>query len=463
MGAISRNDDQMFGDKKELQMNRIHLAWVISVALAAQCASVQAADVGFVDARLMLETRSDALHAAAAELRYREYDAEAASALGYPEIGLNAKEVGGHKTMDLGSFPILGKIKKEVWLGGPRSAITLNWPLYTGGRITAAQQAKAADTDLARAEQRETAERLDSELVRRYFGLRLAADVERLRAAQFDQASRDFARAQQFEKQGQLSALERLSAQVARDEAEREFIKAGHERSASEAALARLLRSVEPVRATSPLFVLSRSLPPLSAWLDAASASNPGMATLQARQRAAEQGVVAAQASYKPEVFAYGEYNLIKRNLSLTEPNWIAGVGVSIKLFAREDRASKLNAARAQVERVDALRAETRNRVETAVEAAWLRADQARRQFALFDSSLALARENLRLRGRAFEEGQSTVLEVSEARNALLRVETGRAQIAYEFDVALIALLEACGQTARYAELMNTADVSVLP
>jgi outer membrane protein TolC len=151
------------------------------------------------------------MHAASAELRFREYEAEAASAMGYPEVGLNAKEVGGHKTMDLGTFPVLGKIKKEVELGGPRSSITMNWPIYTGGRITAAQEAKAADTDVARAEQRETAERLDSELVRRYFGLRLAEDVERLRLAQFEQANRDFERALQFEKQGQLSALARRS------------------------------------------------------------------------------------------------------------------------------------------------------------------------------------------------------------------------------------------------------------
>ncbi|MEN9492997.1 MAG: hypothetical protein RJA63_3446 [Pseudomonadota bacterium] len=445
------------------QMSRSLIVLLATGVLCGHGSLVAAAGLSFSDARTMLQARSDAMHAASAELRYREYEAEAASAMGYPEVGLNAKEVGGHKTMDLGTFPVLGKIKKEVELGGPRSSITMNWPIYTGGRITAAQEAKAADTDVARAEQRETAERLDSELVRRYFGLRLAEDVERLRLAQFDQANRDFERALQFEKQGQLSALERLSAQVARDEAEREFIKAGHERSAAEAALARLLRDAGPVQAASPLFVLTRSLPPLAEWLAAARETNPNMATLQARQSAAKQGVVAAQASYKPEVFAYGEYNLIKRNLSLTEPNWIAGVGVSIKLFAREDRASKVNAARAQVERVEALRAETRNRVEMAVEAAWLRADQARRQFELFGSSLELARENLRLRGRAFEEGQTTVLEVSEARNALLRAATGRAQIAYEFDIALISLLEACGQTGRYTEFLNTADVSLLP
>jgi outer membrane protein TolC len=84
---------------------------------------------------------------------------------------------------------------------------------------------------------------------------------------------------------------------------------------------------------------------------------------------------------------------------------------------------------------------------------------QAREQFRLFDSAVELARENLRLRERAFEEGQSVTIDVNEARNSLIRAETGRAQIAYEFVVALGALLEASGQIGRFPEFMKRAEV----
>ena len=84
---------------------------------------------------------------------------------------------------------------------------------------------------------------------------------------------------------------------------------------------------------------------------------------------------------------------------------------------------------------------------------------QAREQFRLFDSSVELARENLRLRERAFEEGQSVAIDVNEARNSLVRAETGRAQIAYEFVVSLGALLEASGQIGRFPEFMKRAEV----
>ncbi len=442
-------------------MNRDLSAWLLGFVLLGVAVPGMAAGLSFEEAHGLLRGSSDALRAAEAEIRYRESDADAAASLGYPEVSLKWVEINGSKELELGPLPFVGTIKTKTDLDGPRSAVSMTWPIYTGGRITALQQAKAADAEAARAEHRETGEKLDSELVRRYFGLRFASDVVRLRQAQLTQAESDFQRALRFEKHGQLSALERLSAQVARDEAEREYIKAEHERMSAQVALSRFLRSKDTVEARTPLFVLTRSLQPLPDWLQMARDSNPSLVGLKARRDAAEQGVEAARAAYRPEVFAYGEYNLIKRNLSLTEPNWIAGIGISYKLFSREDRASKVGAARAQAERVESLRAEALNRVETLVETAWLRVEQSRRQFELFGSNLELARENLRLRSRAFEEGQATVIEVNEARNALLRAETGRARIAYEFDVALMALLEACGQGQRYADFVNTADVSL--
>ena len=68
---------------------------------------------------------------------------------------------------------------------------------------------------------------------------------------------------------------------------------------------------------------------------------------------------------------------------------------------------------------------------------------------------------DVRLRERAFEEGQSVAIDVNEARNSLVRAETGRAQIAYEFVVSLGALLEASGQIGRFPEFMKRAEVQL--
>ena len=72
--------------------------------------------------------------------------------------------------------------------------------------------------------------------------------------------------------------------------------------------------------------------------------------------------------------------------------------------------------------------------------------------------ALALARENLRVRSRGFEEGVATSLDVVDARLSLGRVELGKLAAARDFDVALAELLEAAGQTEQYEALRAGAS-----
>jgi outer membrane protein TolC len=421
-----------------------------------------ASALSFEEARTALLAKSDKLKAAEANLSRQEYEVKAVETLGYPELILNATQVYGRKEFDLSALPV-GINAYNYNFDGPRSSVLMTWPLFTGGKIGAAQKLREAEVTGAKAELLETEERLDFQLVARYFGLRLAATVEGLRLTQLEQADRQLARAKRFEAQGQISAVERLSAQVSRDEVARDMVKAQRERESAEAGLARMLRQSTPPRPSTPLFVMTTPVEPLEDWMRQAEAKNPTLALIKSKGEAADQGITAAKSEYLPQVFAFGQYNFITNYLTPIEPNWIAGIGINFKLFSREDRASKVGAAQAQKTQVNALEAEAVNSIQGAVETAWLRLGQAREQFKLFDSSVALARENLRLRERAFEEGQSVSIDVNEARNSLIRAETGRAQVAYEFVVSLGALLEASGQIGRFPEFMQRAEVKLLP
>ena len=122
-----------------------------------------------------------------------------------------------------------------------------------------------------------------------------------------------------------------------------------------------------------------------------------------------------------------------------------------------------MSAARETLKQVDSLEKETRNNIDTGVETAYQKVAQAREQFQLLESTLALARENLRLRERGFDEGQATSLDVNDARNALARAETARALAAYEFVVSLAQLLEASGRANTLSEYIQQADVQLRP
>ena len=431
---------------------------VATVMLVGWVPAAYSEDLSFEAARAALLAESDKLEAAEANINRQAFELKAVETLGYPDLTLNVTQVYGRKSFDLSALPI-GVNAYDYDFDGPRSSLLMTWPIYTGGKIGAAQKVREAELSGAKAELLETEEQLDFQLVARYFGLRLAALVENLRETQLEQADRQLDRSRRFEAQGQISAVERLSAQVSRDEVARDTVKAQRERESAEAALARMLRQSSAPRSTTPLFVVTSPIEPLAVWLREAELSNPTLALIKSKGQAADQGITVAKADYLPQVFAFGQYNLITADLTPIEPDWIAGIGVNFKLFSRENRASKVGAAQAHTGQVDALEAETVNSIQGAVETAWLRVDQAREQFLLFDSAVELARENLRLRERAFEEGQSVTIDVNEARNSLIRVETGRAQIAYEFVVSLAALLEASGQIGRFPEFMQRAEV----
>ncbi len=316
--------------------------------------------------------------------------------------------------------------------------------------MQAQQRSLAAAVDESNAQLESIDQRLDLELAQVYFGVSLAADVERTRRSVLEQADRQLDRAKRFEARGQIPAVERLNAQVARDEAARGHVSAQRDLEIAAMRLQRLLVSEQPVGVTTPLFVVTS---------DVGSLASPILRAFAARKSQAEQGIVAAEARWKPEVYAYGQYNMIRHYQSLIEPNWKAGLGVSFTLFAREDRANQVSAAREALHGVESQDSEARNRILTAVEAAFRKVLQAREQFALLESSLAATRENLRLRERGFDEGQATSLDINDARNALARAETARSLAAYQFVVALSELLEASGQKEALSQFIHKADV----
>jgi outer membrane protein TolC len=432
--------------------------WIVALALTGLATWLPSAswamELSLADARGALLGSSDKLRASEQELSRRESDARAAQTLGYPDLRLDVSQVFGRKEIEL------GPLEDTINLDGPRSALVTTWPLYTGGRIEAAQRALAAEVVAAGAQRRGVAERIEFELAQRYFQLRLARYVLALRRAQLEQAERQLQQARGFETQGQVARVERLSVQVARDEVARDVVRAQSDATIAEAALRRMLRLDTVIEPTTPLFVMVQPLPPLTDWLSQVEGANPALATLDAKSEAAAQGVEIARAEFRPTVSAFADYELIKHYLSFTEPNWKAGIGISYKIFSREDRSSKIESAKAQQRQVQATRAEALNEVLLAAEAQWRRVEQAREQFVLLDSSLELARENLRLRERAFAEGQSTSIDVNDARNAVIRAETGRAQVAYEYVIALVALLEVSGQTSRLGEFQRQAHTT---
>lgn len=89
---------------------------------------------------------------------------------------------------------------------------------------------------------------------------------------------------------------------------------------------------------------------------------------------------------------------------------------------------------------------------------AWLAADSARQQFTLLESALDSAKENLRLQELSFQAGQATSLDVIDASLKVGKVRIERAQAAWQFDLALMQLLDVSGQSDQFNHYLQLAD-----
>lgn len=457
----------------------------LATLMALPMSQSLAQDLSFATARALMHERADAIKMDQAIIEQTQFQVKEAKSLSGPKVMLNAQQVEGRKDIGMNldisgisstvggivgqipnlpplpSLPNSIKFSEELDISGPRASVDMIWPIYTGGAISAKQEATQAAVRQAQAGLDLTREKLDTELVQKYFGVQLARSVEALREQMLTQQNRDLNRAKKFEKAGMIAKIERMSAQVNRDTAERELLNAQTDRRVAETELNKLLKSEKIGALETPLFI-TRDLQTLSYWQDLALGNNPVLRSIDAQQHQARMGVKAAKGSFHPQVYAFGHYNLIKHYLTLPEPDWVAGIGVKITLWDNRDRSARVGSAQALVNKAVAAQEEARSEVKKLVEIAYLRSEDALRQYDLTASSIELARENLRLREKSFKEGLSTVDDVNDARNKLIGAEVAQRLACYRFVVAFSYLHAASGLMNDYQTILNRPDIVVL-
>ena len=490
-------------------------AIVLSSAIALACSptlgsaqTVNDRGLSFSAAQEQLLSSSDSLAASKAGLRASQDQADAVKTLGSPSVFLDAQVLRYRKTIDLsldpakqlvqssvdgflaslpgllpglptsvidqitngvdqgvagavGGLPSSARLRTEETLFRP--TITAVAPLYTGGLITATKEAARAGVRQADAELAASADLTVLRLVQAYFGQQLAAQVLQVSTENRDGFERHFQDALKFEREGFIAKAQRLQVQVARDAAQRQYERAAGEYENARTSLAQLLKAHAPVNPTSPLFVNSSPLEPASEFVDSALANQPELKKLGAMRDQASQGVKAVQATQKPKVYGFAEYNLNQDDALLIEPDWIVGLGVHYTLLSGLNRGKAVSAARQRQTQAELAIGAARTALETLTLRAHRQVEIAQRQYMLLATNIEAARENLRLQELAFREGQANAAEVIDARVALSIAETQRAAAAYEYDLTLAELLSASGRIQEYGDYVARADKVVAP
>lgn len=320
------------------------------------------------------------------------------------------------------------------------------WIIYSGGRISAAQESLLADAN--QAERLYDIKKLQtfSDLVRFYYGVVLAKDIYSTRLQVEKTSFIHLENAKKLELHGQIPKIERLSAQVSYDSAKVDAENARRELEIAQVVLDKLLylENAEPSSNLLPI----KPLPPLENFLQTTLSQHPALAIFEQKKIQAENLLQAEYARYLPTVAAVGKYNLYKQRTLLDDqkPEWVLGINVSIPLLDTSGRKHRVAAAHNAKNEVGYRQADLIHQLNIAVEQNYRRVMQARAQYESLLSSEAQAQENFHLRSKAFEQGLGTSTEVTDAQVALVAIQTQRQAAKYQMTIALAGLLTLNGE-----------------
>ncbi|NVP02680.1 TolC family protein, partial [Photobacterium damselae subsp. damselae] len=279
------------------------------------------------------------------------------------------------------------------------SSIRAIWPIFTGGRINAAQAIAEGKTEEAKYMLAMKKQATYEDLSRFYFGVVLAEQVYKTRQEVEAGLKQHFEHAVKLQQQGQIARVERLQAEAAYDKARVETQKSKRDLEIVQVALTKLLNASSPITPTTTLFT-NEQLPNLDSFLSQTLTTYPGLHLLDAKRKQANGLIDVEKGKYYPEVYLYGNYNIYDGHSLAAEltPDWAVGVGVNIPLIDNTGRSGKLKAAHSAVSQVNHLQAQAKQDLSVLVEKTYKEANQALEEYQGLQSSLNLANENVRLR-----------------------------------------------------------------
>ncbi|MEZ8291739.1 TolC family protein [Vibrio sp. 10N.237.312.B06] len=447
-----------------------------SMLLGTFASPVFSAPLTFSEAWQILQENNNSLAAQQANVERYQHLQNSTSSLNLPSITLganythldndvtiNGKQFGDSLSgVDPAFAPLLAK------LGGVTSTITEQdifsssiraiWPIFTGGRITAAQTAAEGKSEEAQSQLLMEKQARYEDLSKYYFSVILAEDVVRTRQAVEAGLTqhRDFAI--KLEQQGQIARVERLQADASLDKAVVERTKAQNDLKIAQLALTQILGQSQSVEPSEQLFI-NKNLPHMDVFVDQTLMTYPGLKILEAKEKQASSLIKAEKGKYYPEVYLYGDYSLYEDDSLASEmkPDWLVGIGVNVPLLDTSGRSDKVAAAHSAVSQVQFLKSQAKQDLTVLVQKTYLEANQAIEEVQGLNSSLSLAQENLSLRKKAFTQGLSNSLEVVDAELYLASIKTQQSAARFKYLISLNKLLALTSEMNAYSSYLTSS------
>jgi len=426
------------------------------------------ASVTIEDAWHLVEDKNSGMQASKHDMQAAKLKRDSAKSMYLPAISLSASYTHLDKPIDLDTsgiselmahfsipFPsTLNLSEQDIFLAD----LQMMWPLYVGGKIDAAQDIYSAKIDEAEAMLEMKKDKEFLKLVKYYYGEVVSDALCKTRKEALKALQLHYENAQKLSAQGQIAKVELLNAEVKRDAAKIAYEKSLDNLAITKRALALLIHSDAALSSSLFIYKYNESFPYYEKALEEKSAT---LDLFDAKSKQTQSLIEIKKAAFKPDVIGFADYNLYRDDSLLMQslPNWFAGVMLKFDLIAREDRSEEISIAKLQDAKVIALKKEALENLRILLEKSYKEMLSSLKEYESLDSSLALAKENYRLRSLSFKEGLATSSDVVDAQLFLESIKTKRLNAAYNYVLKLSQLLVLSGEREKFFDIVKEAEI----
>jgi outer membrane protein TolC len=335
----------------------------------------------------------------------------------------------------------------------PSAKVTLTQPIFTGGKIIAGVDAAKAQKEMAEVKLTSEKEALTSSVISYYLTVMLAKENVKVRQSVYEGVKKHADRAEKLMLQGVIANNDKLRADVALAEAERNLFDATEKFNIAVTALNSVLEEKPETRQEffeSLKFVENDFK--LDELINLAKSDNTTLQSLKSANKALDAKTDSKYAEYLPTVYGFGSFNFFQGYLSALEPNWAVGVGVKYQLFDGFQRTNEYESSKAESESLEFMRLDAERKIELLIRSQYMNMKLAKDNYLKLEKTVTQAEENLKLNEKRFEEGLGTSLEALDAQLALEGVMLKRYAAINDYYQNLASLLQSGGQTQKFID-----------
>ena len=454
-------------------MHRFIISTIVLLVLwLSAAAQEESHSLTYEQALLQMNNKNLVLKAAQAEKQSHEYKRKTTRGLYLPKISFSATYMKFDQDIGLdisGITDAYGEFlnipanqmlpstlvlqKEQVATAG----INMIWPIFNGGKIRAANKAMDASINESVYKIQQAENALNTELVERYYGYRLAQKAVVLYTEVYDDMLLHKQDALKLEENGMISRAQRLYAEIAVSQAKTDLENAQNKAATVKNALKNTLADSLDILVVSELFLI-KNMESVEFFTQSALANNPLLKQVESKKDLAQQNYNLKKADYYPSVAIIANKELAEFQMTELMPEWFVGVNLRWTIFDGISRTYKVKSARSTIDRVDFIETKAKADIITYIHKLYNEMLSYSQQLESMRTTYDFAQEYLRVQKKAFAEGFATSKDVVDAETTLSKVKTGRLKIMNDYVVTLAKMLEFSGKPELFLEYSQRED-----